>query len=57
MVVPSLGFSVTVAVSLKCSIVRDESAGSLAPAVLMPRTEAMNDARAALRNFKVRPDS
>src|SRR5258706_11171835 len=50
MVVPSLGFSVTVAVSLKCSIVRDESAGSFAAAALMPKAVTMNEASAALRS-------
>jgi hypothetical protein len=50
MVVPSLGFSVTVAVSLKCSIVREESAVSFAPAGSMPRAVRMNEAAAALRS-------
>src|SRR5258708_28586244 len=50
MVVPSFGFSVTVAASLKCSIVREDNAGSFAPAVLMPRAATINEASAALRN-------
>src|SRR5712672_2787581 len=46
----------TNAFSLKCSIVRDESAGSFAPAVPMPRAATMKEASAALRS-KVMIDS
>src|SRR4029077_6763092 len=49
MVVPSLGFSGPVAVSLKCSIVREESAASFAPA-FTPSAVTMHDASIAVRS-------